>query len=332
MLEHTSDIWHGFKNKSVFITGATGFFGKWLLESFIFINKKLQLNLSVCALSRDPERFLEEFAFYKHETTISFIKGNVQDFIFPEGKYHYIIHAATDADAKLNSDDPLAMLNTITEGTKRVLQFAVTQPVEAVLLTSSGAVYGQQPAEVTHVKEADCWTVDFNNPASAYAEGKRMAELYCSVYNKQYNLPVKIARCFAFVGPYLPLKKHFAIGNFILNGLNGEDISIKGDGRACRSYMYAADLTIWLLNILVSGKSNVPYNVGSDCSVDMKELASTVSMCYNNKIGYKVLNQNLGSQMFNYIPDITKAKEELNLKSLTNLKEAITKTINFYSH
>ena len=80
VLQHTQDIWDAVRNKSIFITGATGFFGKWLLETFLYVNEKLDLNTTVCALSRNPDKFLHDFPFYKNELSIKFIKGDVQNF------------------------------------------------------------------------------------------------------------------------------------------------------------------------------------------------------------------------------------------------------------
>jgi nucleoside-diphosphate-sugar epimerase len=327
---HTTNIWDDIRDKSIFITGATGFFGRWLLESFLYVNNKLSLNAKIVALSRDPDVFLQQYPFYKSETSIRFIKGDVQNFDFPLGDFQFIVHAATDADAKLNSEDPLLMLDTITAGTMRILDFAKMQPLKSFLLTSSGAVYGKQPADVVHIKEHEGFFIDINNPASAYAEGKRIAELYCSIYHKQYNLPVKIARCFAFVGPYLPLDKHFAIGNFILNGLNNEDIIIKGDGSPYRSYLYAADLTIWLWTILLKGKENVPYNVGSDFSLTIKDTAKAVAESFNNSINYQIIGKPTNLPVQRYVPDICRANTQLGLKVKINLDDAIKRTCKFY--
>lgn len=331
ILSHTADVWEGIRNKLIFITGATGFFGKWLLESFVYINKKLGLNAIVYALSRDPESFLAQFPFYKNEPSVFFLKGNILDFEFPETSFDFIIHAATDADAKLNSERPLLMLDTITEGTRRILEFAKDQPLQSLLFTSSGAVYGKQPETVTHVKETESFHVDINDSRSAYAEGKRLAELYCSIYYSHYSLPVKIARCFAFVGPYLPLDKHFAIGNFILNALQGQDIIIKGDGTPYRSYLYAADLTVWLWKILLQGENNTPYNVGSNEDFDLKTVATTVAELTPN-IQVQVLTTRDDSKpVERYVPDVSFAKKKLGVEVSFNLVDSIKRTKDFYT-
>lgn len=330
ILDHTTDIWDAVKNKSIFITGGTGFFGKWLLESFLYINKKLGLNANITVLTRNPETFLNQYSFYKDASSIRFIKGNLLTVEFPKDSFQYIIHAATEADAALNQQQPLLMLDTITEGTRRILEFARRHPIEAFLFTSSGAVYGKQPSCITHIKEDESYKVDINNPNSAYAEGKRLAELYCSIYFSHYNLPVKIARCFAFVGPYLPLNKHFAIGNFISNALKKEDIVIKGDGTPYRSYLYAADLAIWLWTILIKGKNNTPYNVGSDEDYNLKTVADIVAEI-NPGIKVNVLTKpDKSKPAERYVPDICFAQKSLGLKVDVPLSESIKKTQNFY--
>jgi dTDP-glucose 4,6-dehydratase len=101
-------------------------------------------------------------------------------------------------------------------------------------------------------------------PDSAYGEGKSASEFFCSVYARQYGIEVKVARCFVFVGPYLPLGSHFAIGNFIRDGFAGKAIQVGSDDSAYRSYLYAADQAIWLWAILLAGTNCYPYNVGSE--------------------------------------------------------------------
>ena len=332
VFDKTEGIWDAFRNKSIFITGGTGFFGKWLLESFLYINQELQLGASVTVLTRDPKKFLGDFPFYKEQQALRFIEGDILNFDFPSGDYHYIIHAATEADAALNNSQPLRMVDTITVGTRRMLDFAREKSAESFLFVSSGAVYGKQPEAVTHIEESQSFPVDINNPQSAYAEGKRIAELYCSIYHSHYNIPVKIARCFAFVGPHLPLDKHFAIGNFVLNALNGKDIVLKGDGTPYRSYLYAADLTVWLWTILIKGANNLPYNVGSDEEIRLAELANLIKEM-KNLPGVKILTPaDPRKPIERYVPNVELAKQSLRLEVAIKLQNALENTFKFYEN
>ena len=332
IFKNTQDVWESFKGKSIFLTGGTGFFGKWLLESFMYVNEKLALNAKITTLTRNPEAFLLEYPFYKeHTNTVQFVKGDILTYGFNlDEKFQFIIHAATAASESLNKSNPLLMMDTITIGTRRVLDFAITQPIEGFLFVSSGAIYGKQPWNQTHINENDCFKIDINNSNSAYAEGKRIAELYSSTYFEKYNLPIKIARCFAFVGPYLPLDSHFEIGNFINNAIKNEDIIIKGDGSTIRSYMYASDLMVWLWKILLKGEINQPYNVGSDEGVSMKQLAEKISSISNAKGAVKILGSPVQKEHIDiYCPSINKA-QLINAHLKVQINEYIEKTIKFY--
>jgi len=334
VFQNTQDIWESFRGKSIFLTGGTGFFGKWLLESFIYVNEKLDLNAKITTLTRNPELFLNDFPFYNnYSKSVRFVKGDILTYDFDlDEKFEFIIHAATAASESLNKSNPLLMMDTITFGTRRVLDFALTQPIEGFLFISSGAIYGKQPSSVSHIKESDSFKIDINNSNSAYAEGKRIAELYCSTYFEKYNLPIKIARCFAFVGPYLPMDTHFAIGNFISNVLKNEDILIKGDGSTIRSYMYASDLMIWLWSILSRGEINQPYNVGSDEAIIIKELAEMVKMASTSKINIKIMGSLMEEKDVDiYCPNIFKASD-LNLFLKIDLIDSIGKTLNFHQN
>ena len=329
--QNTQDIWESFRGKSIFVTGGTGFFGKWLLESFIYINEKLALNAKITTLTRNPEVFLMEYPFYKeHTNTVQFVKGDILTYDFDlNKKVHFIIHAATDTDSKLHIENPTLIIDSITEGTKRVLNFAQKNSVSSFLHISSGAVYGKVPKNFIKVKENQGFYININDSRNAYAEGKRISELLCSIYHEKFDLPIKITRCFAFVGPYLPLDKHFAIGNFISNSIKKEDIIIKGNGSPIRSYMYMSDLIIWLFTILVKGADNRPYNVGSDEYYDLEQVANFVQSQSAESINVKILSKSKDEFQERYVPDITLANNELSLAILVNLKNAINKTIKF---
>ena len=329
--QNTQDIWESFRGKSIFLTGGTGFFGKWLLESFLYVNEKFALNATITTLTRNPEIFLMEYPFYKnHSNTIKFVKGDILNYDFKlDEKFQFIIHAATSSDEKINLSNPIILADSIIKGTKNILNFATKNPINSFLNISSGAIYGNQPAEVSKIKESDCFSIDLYNPKASYYESKRASEMYTSLYYEQYNLPVKTARCFAFVGPYLPLIKHFAIGNFISDVLNEKNIIVRSNGGSIRSYMYMSDLVIWLLTILIKGDNNTPYNVGSDRPVKIKELAKMISDNTNSKVIIEDVNKQFAENI--YIPSIENSVS-LGLSVKISLKESIDKTIKFYKN
>lgn len=327
----TSHLINELDGKTIFITGGTGFIGKWILEYFLWLNQYKSIAINIIVLSRNPDFFLEKFPKFI-VPFIQFVKGDVTEFDYDKLPHSdIIIHAATEADAKLNHEQPLKMINTIVEGTRKVFDYGVKVKSQKVLYLSSGAVYGIQPDNIVGFSENYYGGPNVLNTASAYSEAKRFSELYCSCYQKQYQMNVVIARCFAFVGPYLPLDMHFAIGNFIGNGLKDEDIIIKGNGRPLRSYMYAADLVIWLLYTLLRGESGQAYNIGSEKSFSIKELAIEVAKFFP-KLSVKVLGEsNPTDRNQNYIPCIKKIKTELAVPEILSLQEAIGRTIMFHT-
>lgn len=332
ILSHTEGLWDELRGQRIFITGGTGFFGCWLLESFAWTNDKLELNATAVVLTRNLDAFRKKAPHLASHHAIQFHIGDVQSFDFPKGEFSHIIHAATESSTKLNEENPLLMFDTIVEGTRRTLEFACRCGAKKFLLISSGAVYEKQPPEITHIPEDYVGAPDTMSPRSAYGEGKRAAELLCTLYGKQYGIETKIARCFAFVGPYLPLDIHFAIGNFIRDGLQGGPIQVKGDGTPYRSYLYAADLAIWLWTILLCGVPCRPYNVGSEENITIGELAKTIAMAFQPKVEVQIIGQPiLGKPVERYVPLTKRAQQELNLKETIALPDMIQKTIQFHN-
>jgi len=325
VLAHTREIWEEFRGQRLFLTGGTGFIGCWLLETFLWANERLGLGASAVVLTRNPEAFAQKARHLARHRDIHLHVGNVRSFAFPDGAFRYVIHAATESSTTPRGHDSRTMLDTIVRGTERALEFSQQCGVEKFLLTSSGAVYGPQPAELTHLPEDYRGGPDPTDVGSAYAEGKRVAEHLCAVYHQRFGLQAKIARCFAFLGPYLPLDGHFAAGNFLRDGLAGGPIRVRGDGTPCRSYLYAADLMIWLWSILSRGAACRPYNVGCDQSVTIGALAQQVA----NHFGTDVRTEQravLGQPPQKYVPNVTRAKHELGLRAWITLADAIART------
>lgn len=330
VLERTASLWEELRDGRLFITGGTGFFGCWFLETFAWINDRLRLCAEAVVLTRNPERLAKQaphLAIYK---PIQLLEGDVRNFRFPDGQFTHVIHAATEASAALNSQEPQVMLDTIVRGTSRCLEFSEISGAQKFLLTSSGAVYGTQPPELAHVPETFCGGPGPLFPGSAYGEGKRVAELQCVLANRSGKLETKIARCFAFVGPYMKLNQHFAIGNFILNALQDEPVVVKGDGTPLRSYLYAADLMVWLWTILFVGEPGRAYNVGSEEAISIGALARLITTLVSPKIAVEIREKPSGETPACYVPNTQRARTELGLQPYTSLADAVSRTMQWF--
>lgn len=301
------------KPTRIFITGGTGFFGKSMLDYRLRHPDWGWAQAEWIILSRSPERFAVDYPQLANQTGISFVGGDVRDFTFPQGPFDAIIHAATSAVTTLSDEE---MTSVILDGVQHVVDFAKAAGCDKILFTSSGAVYGPQTEPVA--EDGAC------RPTTAYGKGKLAVEQMLV----DSGFDVRIARCFAFVGPYLNRKIHYAIGNFIQDCIEDKPIIINGDGTPLRSYLYADDLVEWLFAILERGESGRPYNVGSDHALSILELAGTVRRVLGTRNEIIVKGKpEPGTQPSVYVPDINRAQGELGLSVSVSLDEAIRRTI-----
>ena len=307
----------------LFVTGGTGFFGKWLLATFQHANRELQLGATMTILTRDPTRFRSESPLLADDPAFTFHSGDVRTFDFPAGEFSHVIHGASGPGS-----GPLEMFATIVDGSQRTLEFAAQSGVKRLLFLSSGAVYGPQPSVLTHIPESYLGGPDPLQTASGYGESKRAAEYLCCASSAVHGFESTIARCFAFAGPHLPLDGHFAIGNFMADVLAGRPISVQGDGTPYRSYLFAADLAVWLWALLVRGENGRAYNVGSDEDLTIAELANLVAEAAKPKSKVVIAKApRLGAEPLRYVPSIERARKELGLEVRITLQEGIRRTL-----
>ncbi len=323
VLAHTEAVWREMAGASIFITGGTGFFGHWLLETLAWANARLQVGICATVLSRDPTTCSSRISRLAANRSIAVVAGDVRSFDFPASRFTHVVHAAFDSARPIG--DPLAAFDTLVAGTRRALEFAATQPLQNMLFVSSGAIYGPQPPSMACMPEDYRGGPDPASASSVYGEGKRAAELLCAMAAAS-GLPVTIARCFAFIGPGLPLDAHFAAGNFLRDAAAGKEIVIRGDGRPLRSYLYAADLAIWLWTLLLRGRSGRAYNVGSEEAISIGELAWQITACAAAP-GVAILGKPGEGAAERYVPDTGRARAELGLAQYIDLPEAIRRTL-----
>lgn len=333
ILSSTTPLWERVRGKRIFITGGTGFFGAWLLESFLHCNDSLRLGASTTVLCRDPDLYSKRMPHVANHPATELLRGDIATFEIPEAEFPFVIHAAAPTSAD-SAQHPEQLLETLIQGTRRILQLASSCATSQFLFVSSGAVYGKQPAHILNSAEDDLGGPNWLDPGAAYAEGKRVAELLISIASRQTAAQFRIARCFAFVGPHLPLDQHFAIGNFIADALANRVIHIRGDGTPLRSYMYASDLAIWLWSMLLGstpGHLGV-WNVGSDEALSIRALADLVVEELRPQLEIRVAQQpDHRNPPPRYVPAIARAHAELGLKLTVSLREAIRRTAEWHT-
>lgn len=329
MVEQTEELWRCLSGARVFMTGATGFFGVWLLSSFAHARERLGLKIPLTLLTRDSRAVRAKHGALIDAAGADLISGDVRSYAFPEGSFSHVIHGATAASAALNADNPAEMFDVIASGTRRALEHARAAGCTRFLLMSSGAVYGPQPSGLRNVPESHGGGPPTLDLASAYGEGKRAAEHLSAIYAHASPFGLTVARGFAFVGPYLPLDTHFAIGNFLRDALAGKPIRILGDGTPYRSYMYGTDLATWMWTLLVKGRAGAAYNVGSDDGRPLGEVAARVAAATGVEV--QIAQQaKFGDPPKRYVPDTSLARTELGLRLRVDLDEGIRRTLAFH--
>lgn len=321
--------WEDLRGARLLLTGGTGFFGAWLLETLTRAADE-GLDARATVLTRDPAAFRRSRPHLAGHPAVSLLAGDVLTLEPPAASFTHVIHAATPASARLNLEQPRLMFDTIVDGTRRVLAVARATGARRFLLASSGAVYGRQPPELSHLPEEYPGAPVPGAAGSAYGEGKRAAEALClESFGAGGPEPV-LARGFAFCGPYLPLDAHFAIGNFVRDALAGGPIRVAGDGTPFRSYLYGADLATWLWTLLARGQAGRAYNVGSERAVSISELARLVARVLGCTRGVEVaVTPEAGRPAERYVPSTRRAREELGLDEGWTLEEAVARMAAF---
>ncbi len=326
VVERGADDFEAFRGARLFVTGGTGFVGSWLLETFAHANRRLSLGARLLVLSRNPGAFSAASPHLASDPAIAFAAGDVRDARDVPGAFDAFVHAATSSS--LGADLPEEeMRATVVDGTRSVLDLAQRSGDVPLLFTSSGAVYGKQPTDLERLDEGYADGSAGRLPASAYGEAKRTAEFLCLDAASDKGPRAKIARLFAFVGPYLPIDRHFAIGNFIADTLAGRTIVVTGDGTPLRTYLYAADLAAWLWRILARGEAGRAYNVGGERPYSIAQTARAVSAADGGAARVAIVGRPSGAPPERYVPDTTRARTELTLSESVSLETAVARTL-----
>ncbi len=307
------------------ILGGSGFFGKSILEAYKKGLLRQQGIDKISIVSRRASNLKTSHPDLLDQSIHLFDADVTNCDTLPSADL--IIHAAASADAARYALHPEEEKKNILYGVRHFCDLARTIFQDSkIVFVSSGAVYGAYPPEIQRIDEDYVFNSEdqIEESKHIYASAKQECEVLIERLGST-GLDVSIARCFAFVGKYLPRDQHFAIGNFIRDGLNNQPVVVTASSPVYRSYMHADDLARWLVEIGFAANPGVPiFNVGSDESISIQQLGKKIAHYFN----VKSIIASPDNRLINrYVPSIAKAKQELGLTLQMNLDQAIDATI-----
>ena len=304
-------------NKINLVTGGTGFLGSHLTEYLLDVGEQvISLDNNFTGSKNNIKNFLKNPNF-------EFIRHDVTQPIFLE--VDRIWHLACPASPLHYQSNPIKTAKTSFLGTLNMLGIAKRVGAR-ILLASTSEVYGD-PKEHPQ-KESYNGYVNPIGIRSCYDEGKRIAETLCFDYKRKHNIEIRVMRIFNTYGPRMNLNDGRVVSNFIVQALQGKNLTIYGDGSQTRSFCYVDDL-INGMSSLMNSNHNGPINIGNPNEFKIKELAELIIQKINPKleISYLPLPQDDPLQRK---PDISLARKELLWEPKINIKEGLEKTIPWF--
>lgn len=306
------------KPKSLLLIGGTGFLGQSILKYLLNDNFNKKRIGKIIIVSRYKLKKNNFFRRLKKKFELIKINGSILK--LKKLPYaDYVIYAT--------------LLNKYNHDYKAIQHYSALakkfHQESRIIYLSSGAVYGQQPNSIKKVKEK---YLEYNKIIK-FQNGYKKKYSIIKLKNEKifqklghYGLKVSIARCFTFVGEFLPKNSNYIIKDIIQNILLKKDILIKSNYKIIRSYMHTDDLVKWLLKIVYKSNNLCPvYNVGSDDYVDVRQLAFLLGKKYKVNVLSNKINKIF---VDSYVPNINKAKKYLNLKIKYNSFQAVSDVIN----
>lgn len=307
--------WDTFKNKTILISGGTGFIGSFIINVFKYRNEKYKSNIKVVSLSRRGGI---------SDNNVEYLKLDINNPISYTGSIDYIFHLASNTHPKQYGEDPVGTITTNVIGCNNLLKLAVEKKA-IFILASSVEIYGQgykEPMDEHYFGYLDC-----NIARSGYNEAKRTCEALCQSYKKQYGIEVKIARLARVFGAD---KKNDtkAMSQFMEKAVAGEDIILKSKGNQRFSYCYVADAASGILKVALDGENGEAYNVSEeDEGLTLGEYAEYMASLANKKVVYQIEDDEAASRASYALLDSAKLKS-LEWKPLYDVKEGIQRTFN----
>lgn len=319
------------KNKTIFITGANGLIGSFIIDIIMILNDKEKYNTTIIANSRSMEKLESNFKRYIGNNNFKYYIGDINNRIDYNDHVDYIINCASNTHPLQYSTDPINTIMTNILGTQNVLDFATNCKVKKTIFLSSVEIYGENVNNIDRFKETEMGYINCNSLRAGYNEAKRCGEALCQAYIEKNGLDISILRLPRIFGPTVKKDDTKVMSQFINKALAGEDIILKSEGNQYFSYLYVADTVSGILRCLIAGKNGEVYNLGNiEADVRLKDLAKIAADYANTKVVFDLPDE-VEKKGFSKATvarlDYTKALEELDWKPIYSIKDGLTRTI-----
>lgn len=250
------------KDKSIFITGATGLIGSQLLRFLHYLNQNYGYKMELYALVRDKEKVVKFFGNELMDNSIHFVYGDVLSLPQIDAGIDYIIHGASITASKQFIEKAVETIDIAVNGTLNLLRFAKEKKVTSFVYLSSMEAFGVTDGEGV-VREEDLGYIDISNPRSSYMESKRMCENLCVCFALEYGLNTKCIRLTQTLGAGIDYNDTRVAAYFARSVLEGSDIVLKTEGKTKRPILYSADSITAILTVLLKGKFGNIYTAAN---------------------------------------------------------------------
>ncbi len=270
--------WERFRNKTIFVTGATGLIGFNLISGLVYANMIKKLKLKVIAFVRDYDKAVEKYSEHLQDSKcLEFLTGDVVSLPEIPQDIDYVVHAAGPTASTFFIEKPVETIKTAVIGTNNILELAKRKNVEGVVYTSSMEIYGAPKTEDVLTED----DIGYMNPLiirNCYPESKRQCEALCAAYVSEYHVPVMNIRLAQTFGVGIERADNRVFAEFARCAMEKNDIVLLTDGSSKRCYLYTIDAVSAILTVLLKGDPGTAYNVANPqtyCSV--KEMAELVA-------------------------------------------------------
>ncbi|QNI83945.1 UDP-glucose 4-epimerase GalE [Synechococcus sp. PROS-7-1] len=278
--------WSLLNGANILISGGSGLLGSYLVKSLLNLNKLYGLDIHVVCLSRNIENVKKRLNSCLENPRLDIV---IHDITIPlPGNFsraEYVIHAASQASPKYYGKDPVGTLKANTLGTSHLLDYCVSNNTRRFLFFSSGEIYGSTTNLDLPISEINYGYLDPIKVRSCYAESKRIGETMCASWAQQFGLHTSVVRPFHTYGPGFDLDDGRVFADFVKDVILAQNISLKSDGLARRSFCYISDATRGFLTVLLNGLQGEAYNIANPYSdVSIRELANILQDLYPERV------------------------------------------------